>query len=103
MEGEGIALFYDHLGVDAASDPVTLVISYYMGAKTMGVYAQEEFVQGLTKLGCDSIESLKKKLPGLKQDLNDPAKFKEIYKFIFDFSRDQGYKNVNIDTAMALW
>ena len=32
MEGEGIATFYDNLGVDAASDPVTLVISYYMQA-----------------------------------------------------------------------
>lgn len=38
MEGEGVANFYEHLGVDAAADPVTLVISYYMGAQTMGVY-----------------------------------------------------------------
>ena len=39
MEGDGIAEFYDNLGVDAASDPVTLLISFYMGAKTMGFYS----------------------------------------------------------------
>eukprot|EP00347_Sterkiella_histriomuscorum_P007128 403350156 len=103
MEGEGIATFYDNLGVDAASDPVTLVISYYMQAQTMGFYTQEEFINGMTKLGCDSIESLRKKIQNLKQELANPAKFKEIYKFIFDFSRDQGFKNVAIDTAIALW
>ena len=69
----------------------------------MGFYTQEEFINGMTKLGCDSIESLRKKIPNLKQELANPAKFKEIYKFIFDFSRDQGFKNVAIDTAIALW
>jgi hypothetical protein len=32
MEGEGIAAFYQDLGVDAAQDTVTLFISQYMGA-----------------------------------------------------------------------
>ena len=88
MEGDGIANFYEHLGVDASSDPVTLVISYYMGAQTMGVYTQQEFVQGLTKLQCENLEALKKKLPSLTKEMKEPAKFKDIYKFIFDFSRD---------------
>lgn len=65
MEGDGIANFFDQLGVDASSDPVALVISYYMGAQSMGTYSQQEFVQGLTKLQCDSLEALKKKVPSL--------------------------------------
>lgn len=63
MEGEGIAAFYEHLGVDAATDTVTLVISYYMNAETMGVYTLEEFVRGMTKLNANTLEELKKKLP----------------------------------------
>jgi len=39
----------------------------------------------------------------LKEEMRNPAKFKEIYKFIFDFSRDQGFKNVAVETALALW
>ena len=30
-------------------------------------------------------------------------KFKELYKFVFDFSRDPGYKNLNVETAVGLW
>lgn len=74
-----------------------------MGAQSMGTYSQQEFVQGLTKLQCDSLEALKKKVPSLAQELREPPKFKEIYKFIFDFSRDQGFKNVAIETVVALW
>jgi hypothetical protein len=32
-------------------DIVTLLISKYMGAKTMGVYSQEEFETGFKALG----------------------------------------------------
>mmetsp|Transcript_45654 Transcript_45654/g.33382 ORF Transcript_45654/g.33382 Transcript_45654/m.33382 type:complete len:108 (+) Transcript_45654:455-778(+) len=35
--------------------------------------------------------------------MRDPGVFKELYKFTFDFSRDQGYKNVSIETALGLW
>jgi DCN1-like protein 1/2 len=69
----------------------------------MGVYTFQEFSQGMTKLGCSSIEDLKKLLPRLYREMKEPAKFKELYKYIFDFSRDQGYKNVATDTAIALW
>ncbi len=32
IEAEGVASFYTDLGVDAASDTITLLISQYMGA-----------------------------------------------------------------------
>ena len=35
--------------------------------------------------------------------MKDPSKFKELYKFVFDYSRDQGFKNVSLDTSIALW
>ena len=34
-----------------------------MHAATMGIYTQEEFVQGFTKLGVSTVDELKKKLP----------------------------------------
>lgn len=74
-----------------------------MGAKTMGVYTFEEFSSGMMKLNVNSVDELRRKLPALNQELKDSSKFKELYKYIFDFSRDQGYKNVAIDTAFALW
>lgn len=44
-------------------DPVTLLVSYYMQAETMGIYKYEEFEKGFINLGCNSIEELKKKMP----------------------------------------
>lgn len=54
-------------------------------------------------MNCNSIEDLRKKIPIIKKDIYDKKVFKELYKFVFDFSRDQGYKNVSIETAIALW
>ena len=59
-----------------------------MGAKTMGYYTLEEFTTGMMKLGVNSVDELRRKLPQLKDELRDNSKFKELYKFIFDFSRD---------------
>jgi DCN1-like protein 1/2 len=42
-------------------------------------------------------------MPAMRAELNDPNKFKEFYKFVFDFSRDLGYKNISVDTAIGLW
>jgi len=63
MEGEGIAKFYEDLGINAESDTVALLISSYMGAKQMGVYEKEEFLGGMGRLGCSTVADLKKKLP----------------------------------------
>ncbi len=103
IEGEGVAAFYEDLGVDAGSDLVSLLLSQYMGAQTMGVYTQQEFTNGLQKVGVSSIDELKKKLPSLNAELRDPTKFKELYKWSFDYAKDTGFKNLNVDTAVALW
>jgi DCN1-like protein 1/2 len=42
MEGDGIEKFFNDLGVDTM-DIVTLMLSKYMEAKTMGTYTLEEF------------------------------------------------------------
>ncbi len=63
MEGEGIAKFYEDVGIDAQQDTVALLISYYMAAKQMGIYEKEEFINGMNRLGCANIVDLKKKLP----------------------------------------
>ena len=93
MESEGIQKFFADLGVDPM-DMVTLVISKHMNAETMGEYTFEEFDKGFKELGCQSISDLKNKLPQLYSELQDPAKFKELYKYTFDFTKDQGYKNL---------
>lgn len=35
--------------------------------------------------------------------MKDPSKFKELYKFLFEYSKEPGFKNIPIETAFALW
>ena len=102
MEAEGIQKFFGDLGVDPM-DVITLHISKYMKAETMGVYSFAEFECGFKTLGCQTISDLKAKLSQLSNELKDPNSFKELYKFTFEFTRDQGYKNIAIETAIGLW
>ena len=102
MEAEGIQKFFMDLGIDPM-DVLTLLISQYMQAETMGVYQYGEFEMLFKSLGIQSMEELKMKLPSLRQELESFKKFKELYKFVFDFSRDPGYKNLNVETAVGLW
>ena len=69
----------------------------------MGLYSKQEFCQGMATLGVDSINGLKRKLDELKNELNDNRKFKETYRFVFNFARDPGSRNVAVDTAISLW
>jgi len=99
---EGIHKFCEDLEVEP-SDPITLVISRYMGAAVMGEYTKEEFFKGFQRLNCKSVKELKKKLPALRKDLSDPYKFKDIYEFAFSFSREKGQKSLALDTAVGMW
>lgn len=67
-----------------------LVISYYMNAATMCEYSKEEFTAGMLKMGVDSIDKLKKKLPDLRAELKNEDKFRDVYNFAYMFSREVG-------------
>ena len=68
--------------VDPA-DIVMLVLSWHFKAATMCEYSAEEFVSGMQRLGCDSLERLKAKLPELRRELRDEAKFRQIYDYAY--------------------
>ncbi len=42
-------------------------------------------------------------MPVLYQDIKNDDKFRDLYKYVFEFSRDAGYKNVASETAVGLW
>lgn len=59
------------MGVNAATDLVTMLISMKMGALNMGVFTQTEFINGFKAMGVSTVDDLKKKLPQLYQDLKN--------------------------------
>jgi len=43
---------------------------------------------------CDSIEKITGKIQHLRDEMKDPAKFKEIYRFGFHFAKEDADKKV---------
>lgn len=102
IEIDGIERFCHELGIEPV-DPVILVISKYFNAQVMGIYKKEEFIQGMSTLGCDTIEKLRNKLQVLRRELTDPVKFKSVYNFVYMFSRESGVRNLPMENAIQLW
>lgn len=65
IEIEGLQKFFEDLGVNPATDIITLYISFKMKATNMGVFTVAEFKEGFTQMGVSAIDELKRKLPQL--------------------------------------
>ena len=103
IEGDGVEKLFHDLQVDM-EDPVTLLISFYMNAKEQGEYKLDEFKHGCNRMGVDSLAGMKKLVPDLKKALKSDAKlFKSVYSYTFEFTQDQGMKNIAAEHALLLW
>eukprot|EP00775_Hariotina_reticulata_P012415 gene12415-12550_t len=99
---EGISKLCEDLAVEP-TDIVLLVISYHMNANIMCEYSHDEWVTGLSRIGVDSIDKLRAKLPELRAELRDPGRFQEVYNFSFSWAREKGQKCLQLETAVAMW
>jgi hypothetical protein len=98
----GIARLCEDIGLDS-EDPVLLQIAFHCQAKTMFVFTKEEFVRGMSKLNCYSMNALKMAIEGLHMSLdNDSDLFRQTYLFAFNYARaDQ--KSLDLETALGFW
>jgi DCN1-like protein 4/5 len=98
---DGMEKFCIDLGVDP-EDVVTLVIAYHLKAQQMGSFSRDEFMKGFETLELDTLDKMRKHLPKFREELNDSTKFKNIYRFAFDFSKEPQQKCIDIEIAQAL-
>lgn len=98
----GVEKFCKDLRVEP-EDVVMLVISCHFKAKNACEYSRDEFVQGMVDLKCDSIAKLAALIPSLRQEMQNPAKFQEVYRYAYGFSCEEGQKIVHFDMALAMW
>jgi len=98
---EGVEQLCKDIGVDP-EDVLVLVFAWHLNAQRMGFISKEEFLTGLQKLGVDNLSKLKNHLNTFKKDLDDQAKFKDIYRFAFGFAKERESKILDLPTADAL-
>ena len=61
MTAEGVMRFLEDLSLNAESQ-VVLIIAWKFKAATQCEFTKEEFVNGMTEVGCDSVDRLKLKV-----------------------------------------
>lgn len=99
---DGIMTFLNELGLSPESKLV-LIIAWKFKAATQCEFTRDEFINGMTELGCDHVEKLKARLPNLETELRDNYKFKDFYHFTFNYAKNPGQKGLDLDMAIAYW
>ncbi|XP_050297514.1 DCN1-like protein 5 isoform X3 [Anthonomus grandis grandis] len=99
---EGMEKFCEDIGVEP-ENVVMLVLAYKMQARQMGFFTREEWLKGLSELQCDSIQKVQGRLDHLRCLLNDQNVFKAIYRYAYDFARqDKDQRSMDMETAKAM-
>lgn len=104
MLAEGVSRFCEDAGLDPTSLTV-LLIAWKFKAATQCEFSRKEFVEGMSSLGCDSIEKLKRKCENstMEKEIKEPPKFRDFYQFTFNFAKNPGQKGLDLDMALAYW
>jgi len=92
--------FCKDLDVDP-EDIGMLVLAWHFQPAEMGYFTRDEFLSGFSSLGVESMTELSELLPKFRNEINDPTKFKEIYKFAFNFARGKT-KSIDISLAQSM-
>lgn len=104
IDVDGMQRFCEDLAVDP-SDVVMLVLAWRLEASAMCEFQRAEFVNGMLRIGADSIASLKEKLPALRRELDDAGSFRSLYAYAWDFARstELGQKSLGLESAVEMW
>lgn len=86
---DGVVKFLRDLDLSPESRLV-LIIAWKFKAEAQCEFSREEFVNGFTELGVDTLDKLKDKLQVLDNELKDHGKFKDFYQFTFNYAKEAG-------------
>ncbi|XP_039295824.1 DCN1-like protein 1 [Nilaparvata lugens] len=102
ITADGILKFLDDLSLSPESKLV-LIIAWKFRAAAQCEFSREEFMNGMTELGVDSVEKLKCRLPSLETELKDTMRFKDFYHFTFNYAKNPNQKGLDLDMAITYW
>jgi len=104
MKDEPLGAFFKDAGVDPEKDgATTLAFAYVIGCKTFGSIKRDEFVEGLAKLGKEELKDIKTEMSSLRGRLADRTWFRDFYKWLFDFLKDDPErKSIDMEPAIEM-
>eukprot|EP00633_Aureoumbra_lagunensis_P010429 CAMPEP_0197340922 /NCGR_PEP_ID=MMETSP0892-20130614/45946_1 /TAXON_ID=44058 ORGANISM="Aureoumbra lagunensis, Strain CCMP1510" /NCGR_SAMPLE_ID=MMETSP0892 /ASSEMBLY_ACC=CAM_ASM_000538 /LENGTH=228 /DNA_ID=CAMNT_0042845739 /DNA_START=13 /DNA_END=699 /DNA_ORIENTATION=- len=102
MTMEGISSMAEALGMEPSSDVRLLSLCWRLGAKRPGQLDKEEWIEGMEKLGIDSMSKLEALIPNLDPKDLDKRNFRDFFKFVFLFSREGTHRTLEKDIVRVL-
>jgi len=96
-----IERFCTDLKVDP-EDVVMIVLAYHLKCKEMGVFSRDEFVKGFESMGCDTLDKIRAELTKLRKELDDSTRFQAIYRYAFQFAKEEEQKCLGLEIAQGL-
>lgn len=102
MTVDGISQFLDDLNLNPVSITV-LILAWKFRAATQCEFTRDEFINGMTELGCDSIEKLKQKISTFGNEINEKLKFKDFYEFTYLYAKNKDQKTLDLEMAIEYW
>lgn len=102
MLATGISRFCEDAALDPTSSTV-LILAWKFKAATQCEFTRAEFVGGMSELGCDTMDKLRRKCETLDKEVQDSTSFKDFYLFTFNFAKNPGQKSLELDMAIAYW
>ncbi|GAB4817652.1 hypothetical protein N2152v2_004698 [Parachlorella kessleri] len=98
----GIEKFCSDLKLEP-SDRKVLLLAWRFGAKRMGFFSREEFLDGFKLMNSSSVAQLLKALPSLEAAVQDPATLQDFHIYAFRFClTEPGQKIIDIETAAQM-
>lgn len=82
-----------------------LLLAWKFNASTMCRFTRQEFLTGCKLLKAASIKSIQCRFPDILLEIQDPEKFKDLYRFTFRFGLDSeiGQRILPTEMAISLW
>ncbi|KAG5338793.1 hypothetical protein C0989_006220 [Termitomyces sp. Mn162] len=85
-------------------DVVLLAVAFELKSPGIGRWTKQGWTEGWKALRVDTIPAMKALLPQLRAKLsNDPAYFRKVYNYTFEFGRSEGQRSLGMDSAQAFW
>lgn len=100
---DGTLAYLDDLAIDP-EDVRALVLAWRLGAKEVGVFEHDPFIEGWTKVGVSTLDQMNEYIERTSALFSsDDQTFLEIYRFTFGFSLDRNEKQLPLEEAVDLW
>lgn len=95
--------FFTDAGVDLEG-PMTMGLFFRLKCKTNGEIHKDEFINGFSALGVDTIKGIQADLQKFEGQLRQTSVFKEFYNWLFPFMKEsEERKTIDAEDAINNW